>query len=230
MRVAAAVVFLAILAPAVSLFIIATALPTVVADIGGLELYAWATIAYSVASIVGSAATSAVARRWGLRAGLAISVAVFAAGSTTCAAAPTMGVVVAGRALQGIGGGMIVGAVYATVREVFPAPLWPRILATISVAWGVAALTGPFVGGVLAQRGLWRTAFWSMIPFVALTGALAWRLLPVRARSAAQAQAMLLVTTGFPAASSNASITAAEPKLAQETKIASASGRSTDSA
>jgi MFS family permease len=183
MRVAAAVVFLAILTPATSLFVIATALPTVVADIGGLALYAWATIAYSVASIVGSAASAAVARRWGLRGGLVIAGMVFALGSAVCAAAPTMMVVVGGRALQGIGGGMIVGVVHAMVRAVFPAPLWPRMLATISVAWGVAALTGPLVGGMLAARGLWRTAFWVMIPFVALTATLAWRLLPVRTRT-----------------------------------------------
>jgi hypothetical protein len=48
----------------------------------------------------------------------------------------------------------------------------------------VAALTGPFVGGVLAQRGLWRVAFWAMIPFVALTGGMTWRLLPARPRAA----------------------------------------------
>src|SRR5216684_2663334 len=118
MRVAAAVLVLAILTPAVSLFITATALPSVVADIGGLALYAWATIAYSVASIVGSAATSAVARRWGLRAGLVISGAVYAVGSGICGAAPTMLVIIAGRAVQGVGGGMITGVVHAMIREV----------------------------------------------------------------------------------------------------------------
>jgi MFS family permease len=186
MRVAAAVVFLAILVPATSLFVIATALPTVVADIGGLALYAWATIAYSVASIVGSAATSAVARRWGLRTGLVMSALVFAAGSAVCAAAPTMGVIVAGRALQGVGGGMIVGVVHAMIREIFPSHLWPRMLATVSVAWGVAALTGPFFGGVLAQRGLWRAAFGGMIPFVIVIGAMAWRLVPARRHAVAR--------------------------------------------
>ncbi|MBM4442907.1 MAG: MFS transporter [Candidatus Rokubacteria bacterium] len=180
MRVAGAVVLLAILVPATSLFIIATALPTVVADIGGLALYAWATIAYSVASIVGSAASSAAARRFGLRGGLAVASALFVTGSLACALAPTMAVIVAGRAVQGLGGGMIIGVVHATVRVVFPAHLWPRMLATISVAWGVAALTGPLIGGMLAQRGLWRATFWLMLPLVALVALLAWRLLPPR--------------------------------------------------
>jgi MFS family permease len=181
MRGAAAVLTLAILTPAGSLFITGTILPSVVADIGGLALYAWATIAYAITSIVGSSSTSAVARRWGLRAGLVVSGGLFAVGSIVCASAPTMGVVVAGRAVQGLGGGMLIGVVHAMVRAVFPAALWPRMLAAISVAWGVAALTGPFVGGVLAERGLWRVAFLGTIPVIALSAALAWRVLPKRA-------------------------------------------------
>ena len=168
MQIAGAVVLLAVLAPAFSLFVTATALPSILADIGGLALYAWATIAYSVSSIVGSASSSAVARRRGSRGGLVIANALFVFGSAVCATASSMSILVAGRAVQGVGGGMVVGVVHAMIREVFPAHLWPRMLATISVAWGVAALTGPFVGGVLAQVGLWRAGFWGTIPFVAI--------------------------------------------------------------
>jgi MFS family permease len=180
---AGAIPILAILAPATSLFITATAMPSVVADLGGLSIYAWTSIAYSVASIVGSAGTSAIAQRLGLRAGLVASSVIFIAGSLTCGFAPTMAVIVGGRALQGIGGGMIVGVVHAMIRVVFPAHLWPRRLASVSLAWGVAALTGPFLGGLLAERGLWRAAFWLMIPVVAMSGALAWRILPARGRA-----------------------------------------------
>src|ERR1051325_8415965 len=134
MRGAAAVPILAILAPPTSLFITATALPSVVTDLGGLAFYAWATIAYSVASIVGSAGTSAIAHRIGLRRGLAISGAVFIAGRRRFSVAPTIAVIVAGRAVEGIGGGMTTGAVHAMIREVFPAHLWPKRLASVSVA------------------------------------------------------------------------------------------------
>jgi MFS family permease len=183
MRVAAAVVILAILAPALNLFLTMTALPTILDEIGGLALYAWTVIAYSVTSIVGSAASSAVARRLALRQALLVAGAVFAGGSAVCGAAPSMLVVVLGRAVQGLGGGMITGVVHAMIREVFPAHMWSRMLATISVAWGVSALTGPFIGGLLAERGLWRVAFWAMVPFVAIVVALAWRLLPARPRT-----------------------------------------------
>jgi predicted MFS family arabinose efflux permease len=174
------VVLLAILTPALNTFITATILPSVVADIGGLALYAWATIAYSVASIVGSAASSAALRRLGLRAGLVFASAVFVTGSLACAAAPAMIVIVAGRAVQGLGGGMTIAVVHSMIRALFPQNLWPRMLATVSVAWGVAAVMGPFAGGVLAQLGLWRAAFWAMLPVVAVTCTIAWPLMPPR--------------------------------------------------
>jgi hypothetical protein len=184
--VAAVVVLIAILVPALNVFITATVLPSVVHDIGGLALYAWASIAYSVASIIGSASSAAVARRLGLRTGLIAAAAVFVAGSALCGLAPAMIVLVVGRGIQGAGGGMISGVVHGLIREVFPARLWPRMLATVSVAWGVAALMGPLVGGLFAQYGDWRWAFLSMVPVVIVTAGLAARLLPAGRRRPAK--------------------------------------------
>jgi predicted MFS family arabinose efflux permease len=177
---ATAVILLSILAPGVNVFITATILPTVMAEIGGLPLYAWVTIAYSVTSIVGSAASSAAARTLGLRAALVLAAMVFMAGTVVCAVAPSMVVIVVGRAVQGAGGGMIIGLVHALVRAVFPAHRWSRMLATISVAWGISALTGPAIGGMLAAAGLWRTAFWGALGLAALPLVLGWDLLPTR--------------------------------------------------
>jgi predicted MFS family arabinose efflux permease len=222
MRVAAAVLLLAILTPALNTFITATVLPSVVADIGGLALYAWGTIAYSVASIVGSAATSAIARRLGLRVGLVLASLVFVVGTVGCAAAPAMSAIVGARAVQGLGGGMLIGVVHAMIRELFPERLWPRMLATVSIAWGIAALSGPLVGGVLAELGLWRTAFWAMVPVVALTSTAAWRLLPRRSRVAGVREALplgrlLLICT---AVLSLAAVANAASLVARATRVA----------
>jgi len=180
MRIAGFVVVLAILIPALNLFITVTLLPSVVDDIGGLPLYAWATILYIVTSIVGASGSSVLARRHGMRRGLVIASVVFAAGAAVCATAPAMAFIVAGRAVQGLGGGMIIGVVHATIRAVFPAHEWSRMLARVSMAWGVAALTGPSVGALFAQPGSWRWGFGVMIGLVALTCSLAWWLLPER--------------------------------------------------
>ena len=78
-------------------FITATVLPSVVAEIGGLGLYAWATTAYAVASIVAAAASSVVMRGLGTRITFVVASATLAVGTTACAVAPSMEVIVAGR-------------------------------------------------------------------------------------------------------------------------------------
>lgn len=175
---AAVVVVLGILAPAFSFFVTATVLPSVVGDIGGLALYAWASTAYAVASILGSAGSSVVVGKTGTRAALVIAAAVYGGGTAVCAVAPSMPVLIAGRGVQGLGGGMMIAAVHGVVREVFPEALWSRMLATISIAWGIAAMAGPAVGGVFAGIGLWRGAFWSMLPLAPIAAALTWSILP----------------------------------------------------
>src|SRR2546427_11123056 len=98
-----------------------------------------------------------------------------------------MPVLVAGRGLQGLGGGMLIAGAHTMVLEVFPEPLWPHVLATISLAWGIAALGGPALGGVLAGLGLWRMAFWAITPITLVAAALTWRLLRAGVRPDAHA-------------------------------------------
>ena len=176
-RLSAAVVVLGILAPAFAAFITATVLPSAIVEIGGLELYAWASTAYAVGSILGSAGSSVVVGRAGMRRAFLLATAAFVVGAVACGAAPTMKMVIAGRAIQGVGGGMLIAAAHAMVRDIFPEGLWPYMLAAISAAWGTAALGGPALGGALAGLGLWRVAFWAMAPITMVAAALTWRLL-----------------------------------------------------
>jgi MFS family permease len=178
-RLSAAVVVLGILAPAFSTFITATVLPSAIAEIGGLAIYAWASTAYAVGSILGGAGSSVVVRRSGIRRAFLLAAGAFVVGAVVCGAAATMSIVVAGRALQGLGGGMLIAAGHAMVREMFPEGLWPHMLGAISAAWGIAALGGPALGGVLAGVGLWRVAFWAMAPIAVVAAALTWRLFRV---------------------------------------------------
>lgn len=176
-RLSVVVVVLGILAPAFAAFITATVLPSAIVEIGGLPLYAWASTAYAVGSILGSAGSSVVVRRAGMRRAFLLATGAFVVGAGMCGAAPSMTMVVGGRAIQGLGGGMLIAAAHAMVREMFPEGLWPHMLAAISAAWGTAALGGPALGGALAGLGLWRAAFWSMVPITIIAAVLTWRLL-----------------------------------------------------
>jgi len=149
---------------AVNVYIVATILPSVVRDIGGLPYYAWNMTLFVVASILGSALSPKTMDKFGPRRAFQVAIAVFSAGTAVCALAPTMGWMLAGRTLQGFGGGLLLGLSYSSVRIVFEERLWPKAMALVSSMWGVATLAGPAIGGIFADAGYWRWAFGAVLP------------------------------------------------------------------
>lgn len=157
---------------AINVFIATTILPSVVQDIGGLAYYAWNTTLFVAASILGSSAAPIGIHRFGLRRIFLLALGVFMLGTLCCALAPSMPWLLFGRVWQGLGGGMLLSLSYATVPLVFPEGLWARAMALISGMWGVATLAGPAIGGIFAQAGLWRWAFWAVLPVCVILGLL----------------------------------------------------------
>lgn len=144
---------------ATNTLLVTTVLPSIVDEVGGIAVVTWPTVAFVSASILASAATGLVTARLGARHAYAAGLLVFAAGALACGLAGSMAHVIAGRFVQGLGGGLISALAYVLVRNVFPEPLWARVLALISGTWGVAVLLGPMIGGVFANLGFWRGAF-----------------------------------------------------------------------
>ncbi|WGS54676.1 MFS transporter [Paraburkholderia sp. D15] len=157
---------------ATDVYIATTILPSVVHEIGGLELYAWNTTLFVVASILGSVLSMPLLAKLGARSAYFVALAVFAVGSVVCASAPSMPWMLVGRTLQGFGGGILLALSYALIRVVFDESLWPRAMGFVSGMWGVATLCGPALGGVFAQLGDWRLAFWVLLPVVAVLAAI----------------------------------------------------------
>ncbi|MGB3424483.1 MAG: MFS transporter [Castellaniella sp.] len=157
---------------AINMFIATTILPSVVEDIGGLPWYAWNTTLFVAASIMGSSCSPLGIRGYGLRRTFLFALLVFMLGTVVCALAPSMPWLLFGRVGQGLGGGMLLSLSYATVPLVFDQALWSRAMALISGMWGVATLSGPAIGGVFAESGHWRWAFWAVLPVCVLLGVL----------------------------------------------------------
>lgn len=153
---------------AVNMYVVTTILPSVVADIGGLSYYAWNLTLFVAASILGSALSPRIIDVLGARKGFLIAISIFAIGTTGCALAPTMPWMLLARTFQGLGGGMLLGLSYSSVRLVFEERLWPLAMVLVSSMWGVATLAGPAIGGIFAQTGHWRLAFWSILPCCAI--------------------------------------------------------------
>ena len=165
---------------ALFMFITSTVLPTVVTEIGGVAYYAWAATFFAVCSIVGAMTTLPVMAKLTPRRAYLFGVLLFMVGSSACATALNMAMFIIGRALQGLGGGLMSGMAFAMIPVVFPDALRPGAVALISSVWGPAALTGPLFGGAFAGGGLWRTAFWTSVPIGFFLAMLAYTVLPTR--------------------------------------------------
>ena len=148
---------------ATDVYLATTIMPSITRDLGGLSFYSWATTIYVVAAIMGSVFSSQHLSKRGPRVAYRIAALLFAIGSIVSATAPNMGILLFGRFIQGLGGGLLFALSYAMIRIVFEEALWPRAMALVSAMWGISAFSGPFVGGIFAQYGNWRMAFITLV-------------------------------------------------------------------
>lgn len=138
---------------------IATIMPSMVADISGVELVGWSLSIYEIGSIVAGAAAGRLLSYMALRTNMVLAALLYAAGAAVCAAAPDMHWFLAGRLLEGFGGGALVSLSFVSIERLFPRDIWPQLFAIISVVWGVAAFGGPLIGALFASALSWRWAF-----------------------------------------------------------------------
>lgn len=140
-------------------FFVSTALPSAVDELGGAALISWAFTFFLVFAIVGGLAATNLKARLGARAALVVSALIFLFGSAITVAAPNMPVLIAGRALQGFGEGVVAAICYALIPVLFPEKLVQKIFGLEAGIWAVAAFSGPVLAGFLTEVFTWRTAF-----------------------------------------------------------------------
>jgi len=163
---------------AVSTFVVVSVMPTAAEEIGGLRYYAWTFALFSVGSVIGSAGTGPLREAYGHRITYVGGGILFVIGLVGAALAPNMETLVFWRLIQGVGGGAIASQAYALIAEIYPQHLRGRALSTLSTAWGSATVLGPTFGGVYAEFGMWRGAFWTLGLLGLIFSVLAWRIVP----------------------------------------------------
>lgn len=163
-RLTLAGVMLAMFLASLDQTIVATALPRIVAGLGGFDRFTWVTTAYILASTtvvpLAGSASDVYGRKW-LFVG---ALAVFLFGSVLSGIAPSMDALIAFRAIQGIGGGMIMALSFVTIGDIFPPSERGKYQGLIAAMFGVSSILGPTLGGVLTDSLSWHWIFFVNLP------------------------------------------------------------------
>jgi len=141
---------------------VTTIMPRIARDLDGLALYGWAFSAFTLASVVGLVLAGHHADRHGPAPSLMAGLGLFVVGLVVTATAADMAVVVAGRALQGMGSGTFGTTMYVVVGRAYPEQLRSRMFAVLSSAWVLPSLVGPALAGVVADSVGWRPVFFGL--------------------------------------------------------------------
>lgn len=163
---------------ALEFYVTTSLMPSMVRDIGGLELLAWTSSLFVAAIVLGSICVVIRPRNVTLNQTYVVGALLFGVGCAIIGLAPNMIVVLIGRAVQGFGAGLLVTMAYSFIRFVYPPGLQNAASAFYSALWGVSVFLGPSMGGMFAHASHWRWAFLVLIPFAVIMALMARRGLP----------------------------------------------------
>jgi len=157
--------------------VVGTAMPTIIADLGGLPLYGWVFAAYLLTSTTTVPIYGKLADRWGRKPTFLIGAAVFLGGSVLCGLAPTMLALIVARGIHGMGAGAIIPMTMTIFGDLFPVEQRVKLQGAFSVVWGVSSVLGPVVGGAIVEHWPWPWVFYINLPIgVVACALLAWAL------------------------------------------------------
>lgn len=149
---------------ALEVTVVATAMPKVVAQLGGFATYSWVFSIYLLTSTVGMPIWGKLCDLYGRRLCYQLSISIFLIGSILCGLATSMNELICFRAIQGLGGGALAPLALIVVGDYYSLQDRPRMQAIISAVWGLSSILGPLVGGVLTDQYSWRWIFFFNIP------------------------------------------------------------------
>jgi EmrB/QacA subfamily drug resistance transporter len=150
--------------------IVSTALPTIVADLGGLDHLSWVVTAYILTSTIVAPLYGKLGDLFGRRNTIYVCVAIFMAGSALCGLATSMTFLIISRAIQGMGGGGLFVLALSVVGDVVPPRERGKIQGVFAAVFSTSSVLGPLAGGWLSQNANWHWIFFINIPM----GLIAW--------------------------------------------------------
>lgn len=148
--------------------IVATATPVLAADLGRIDLIAFMESAFMATSVPAVAIAGRLSDTYGRKPFLLAGLVIFAAATVLAGFATSMEMLIAFRALQGIGGGVLMANSFSISGDLFPPSERAKYLGIFAAVFGVGGLIGPLLGGLIVDELNWRWVFWSILPLAAL--------------------------------------------------------------
>ncbi len=145
--------------------IVSTAMPKIVADLGGSKLYTWVISVYLLAMVISTPVFGKLADLFGRKLMFIIGTLVFLVGSTASGLSETMSQLVLFRLIQGIGAGALTTIPFTIIGDVFEFKMRAKIQGWISSVWGIAGIIGPLAGGFIVDTISWNWIFFMNLPF-----------------------------------------------------------------
>lgn len=169
-----AAVMVAMFIGAIEATIVATAMPAVVADLGGFAQYSWVFSAFLLMNTVTVLIYGKLSDLYGRKIIFTIGVCIFLIGSMLCGFSVSMEQLIVFRLIQGIGAGAVMPIATTIVGDIYTGDERAHIQGYLSSVWGISAIMGPAVGGLLVEYASWRWVFWVSIPLGLLSLAGVW--------------------------------------------------------
>ena len=151
---------------------VATVMPAIEEELGGLRIYGWAFSGFLLASLIGITWAGGECDARGVVRPFVLGLTLFGIGLVVAGAAPEMWVVVVGRCIQGLGAGAVPAVVYVVIARAYEDSMRPRLFALMSSAWVIPGLAGPAVAGAVAEYAHWRLVFAGLLPLLVIASVL----------------------------------------------------------
>ena len=148
--------------------VLATAIPSIVGELGGFHQFPWLFSAYLLGQAVTTPIYAKLSDVFGRKQILLLGIALFLLGSILCAAAWNMLALIVFRAIQGIGAGAVQPTAMTIVGDIYTVAERARVQGYLASVWAISSVVGPLLGGVFSQLGIWRGVFLINIPLCLL--------------------------------------------------------------